>query len=69
MEKDTAVSSEDYGHDLASVQALVRRHEGFEVGKCFLNFVCCCVWVFFFFILWCPFLCQSEIRALTVVTH
>ena len=31
MEKDTAVSSEDYGHDLASVQALVRRHEGFEV--------------------------------------
>ena len=35
MEKDTAVSSEDYGHDLASVQALVRRHEGFEVGKLF----------------------------------
>eukprot|EP00057_Strongylocentrotus_purpuratus_P010375 XP_011664849.1 PREDICTED: spectrin alpha chain, non-erythrocytic 1 [Strongylocentrotus purpuratus] len=30
QEKDTAVSSEDYGHDLPSVQALVRRHTGFE---------------------------------------
>ena len=33
QEKDTAVSSEDYGHDLPSVQALVRRHTGFEVNK------------------------------------
>ncbi|XP_063958759.1 spectrin beta chain, non-erythrocytic 5-like isoform X1 [Lytechinus pictus] len=30
QEKDTAISSEDYGHDLPSVQALVRRHSGFE---------------------------------------
>ncbi|XP_078000869.1 spectrin beta chain, non-erythrocytic 5-like isoform X3 [Glandiceps talaboti] len=30
LEKDSAVSSEDYGHDLASVQALLRRHEGIE---------------------------------------
>ena len=25
--------SDDYGKDLASVQALQRRHEGFEVSK------------------------------------
>ena len=31
QEKETALS-DDYGKDLASVQALQRRHEGFEVG-------------------------------------
>lgn len=31
-EKDTVLSSEDFGHDLESIQALVRRHEGFEVS-------------------------------------
>jgi len=30
QEKETALS-DDYGKDLASVQALQRRHEGFEV--------------------------------------
>ncbi|XP_035225862.1 spectrin beta chain, non-erythrocytic 1-like isoform X1 [Stegodyphus dumicola] len=29
-EKDTVLSSEDFGHDLETIQALVRRHEGFE---------------------------------------
>ena len=29
-EKDTALMSDDYGRDLASVQALRRRHEGLE---------------------------------------
>ena len=39
-EKDAALS-EDYGRDLATVQALQRKHEGFEVrvvcGKCVNN--------------------------------
>nr|XP_002732400.1 PREDICTED: spectrin beta chain, non-erythrocytic 5-like [Saccoglossus kowalevskii] len=30
LEKDSTVSTEDYGHDLVSVQALRRRHEGTE---------------------------------------
>ena len=29
-EKEAATSSDDYGHDLDSIQALVRRHQGFE---------------------------------------
>ena len=29
-EKDTALMSDDYGRDLASVQALQRKHEGLE---------------------------------------
>ena len=29
-EKSTAVLSDDYGRDLASVQALQRKHEGLE---------------------------------------
>lgn len=29
-EKETALLSEDYGRDLASVQALQRKHEGLE---------------------------------------
>ena len=29
-EKDTALSTDDYGRDLASVQALQRKHEGLE---------------------------------------
>ena len=31
QEKDVAVSTDDYGKDLATVQALQRKHEGFEV--------------------------------------
>ena len=31
QEKETSLS-DDYGKDLASVQALQRRHEGFEVS-------------------------------------
>ena len=30
MEKDAILSSDDYGRDLASVQALRRKHEGVE---------------------------------------
>lgn len=30
LEKDAALSAEDYGHDLETIQALVRKHEGFE---------------------------------------
>jgi spectrin alpha len=30
MEKDAILSSDDYGRDLASVQALQRKHEGVE---------------------------------------
>ncbi|XP_067682927.1 spectrin beta chain, non-erythrocytic 5-like isoform X3 [Haliotis asinina] len=30
QEKDTVVSSDDYGHDLESVQALLSRHDGLE---------------------------------------
>jgi len=29
-EKDAAISTEDYGHDLESIQALVRKHQTFE---------------------------------------
>ncbi|XP_054722410.1 spectrin beta chain, non-erythrocytic 5-like [Uloborus diversus] len=29
-EKDTVLSSEDFGHDLETIQTLIRRHEGFE---------------------------------------
>lgn len=36
QEKETALS-DDYGKDLASVQALQRRHEGFEVGSLLLH--------------------------------
>ena len=31
-EKDLLVSSEDYGHDLVTVQALIVKQEGFEVS-------------------------------------
>lgn len=31
QEKDVVVSTDDYGHDLESVQALNSRHEGLEV--------------------------------------
>ena len=44
QEKETALS-DDYGKDLASVQALQRRHEGFEVRGTVLvaqcTYVCC----------------------------
>lgn len=30
MEKDAILSSDDFGRDLASVQALQRKHEGVE---------------------------------------
>lgn len=30
QEKDNWVSSDDYGHDLDSVRALVAKHDGFE---------------------------------------
>ena len=29
-EKNQALNTDNYGHDLASVQALQRKHEGFE---------------------------------------
>ena len=29
-EKEAAINTDDYGHDLDSIQALVRRHQGFE---------------------------------------
>lgn len=29
-EKDAFISSEDYGHDLETIQGLARRHQGFE---------------------------------------
>ena len=29
-EKDAALNNDNYGHDLASVQALQRKHEGLE---------------------------------------
>ena len=52
-EKDVALSSQDYGYDLASVQALKRKHEGIERDLSALeekvthsNFL----WIFIFFI-------------------
>ena len=30
LEKDSTLNNENYGHDLASVQALQRKHEGLE---------------------------------------
>ena len=30
QEKETVLLSEDYGHDLESIQTLVRKHQGFE---------------------------------------
>ena len=32
-EKDLLVSSEEYGQDLTTVQALIVKHQGFEVNK------------------------------------
>ena len=32
QEKDLVVSSDDYGHDLESSQALLSRHDGLEVS-------------------------------------
>jgi len=32
--------SDDYGKDLASVQALQRKHEGFEVGYFYIALLC-----------------------------
>lgn len=29
-EKDAFISSEDYGHDLETIQSLARKHQGFE---------------------------------------
>jgi len=31
-EKDLLMSSEDYGHDIVTVQALIVKQEGFEVS-------------------------------------
>ena len=47
QEKDTLVSSPDFGQDLQSVQALIVKHEGFEVrwGRdnfCTTDFVLSC---------------------------
>jgi len=39
-EKDLLLSSEDYGHDLATVQALIVKQEGFEVRICKQNVLC-----------------------------
>ena len=41
QEKDMIVSSENYGHDLESVQALIVKHEGFEVSNCYPRLVYC----------------------------
>ena len=30
MEKDALIASQDYGHDLETIQWLVKRHQGFE---------------------------------------
>lgn len=30
LEKDSLISSEDYGHDLETIQSLARKHGGFE---------------------------------------
>jgi len=35
-EKDLLMSSEDYGHDIVTVQALIVKQEGFEVSILFL---------------------------------
>ena len=37
MEKDAILSTDDYGRDLASVQALRRKHEGVERDLAALN--------------------------------
>ena len=37
QEKENVVSSDDFGHDLESSQALISRHEGLEVRLCALN--------------------------------
>lgn len=31
QEKEAVLSSEDYGHDLESIQIMIRKHDGFEV--------------------------------------
>jgi len=35
-EKDLLMSSEDYGHDIVTVQALIVKQEGFEVSGSFI---------------------------------
>ena len=41
QEKDLVVSSDDFGHDLESSQALLSRHDGLEVslGTCFRDLI------------------------------
>jgi len=36
-EKDLLMSSEDYGHDIVTVQALIVKQEGFKVSNLFLT--------------------------------
>ena len=39
QEKDGIIASEDFGHDLESVRALISRHEGLEVSPTYLRTV------------------------------
>ena len=43
IEKDVALSSTDYGRDLASVQALQRKHEALERDLAALEEKVCCL--------------------------
>lgn len=48
QEKDAVLSSDDYGRDLASVQALQRKHEGVERDLAALEEKVCFSSSFFF---------------------
>ena len=48
-EKDTALSTDDYGRDLAGVQALQRRHDGLERDLAALEDKVKAVWILVLF--------------------
>ena len=61
-EKDTALLSDDYGRDLASVQALQRKHEGLERDLAALEDKVTIIWILNARVnlSWNPFLCRSK---------
>jgi len=61
-EKDTALLSDDYGRDLASVQALQRKHEGLERDLAALEDKVMIVWILNARVnfSWNPFLRRSK---------
>lgn len=56
QEKETALSSDGYGHDLETIQALVRKHQGFETDLGAVK-----EQVFHKYLFWCK--CKFKVQA------